>query len=493
MRLKIIKNDKERVRVVCEGKLVVLDPLGQTNLGQTVKDAGVRPVNNLEGLWKPKLLKKNVNKVADGPSDTNVQKSKPKKKNTSGDGPNQVADKDSHVNKGGRGHKTNPDLFTCPWTIHVSKIKGSATWMVQTCKEEHKCLQSRSIKQCTSTFLAKNIIQQIEGNPDIPGRALQEELQQKFRIGLSKQKAQRAKKRTKDEPTRVFKRSYICLGALKRGYKSAGRELLGLDGAFMSGPFPGQVLTAVTLDSNNAIYPVAYVVVEAETLNSWTWFLECLGEDLDLERNSNFTFISDRQKGLIPALAKVFPCAEHRYCVKHIHENMKLQWRGTTFKNHLWRCATTSTIQEFTKYMLEFKRFSEPAHNWLAKIPLKHWSRSHFSERAKSDVLLNNMCEVLNSKLVKGREKPIIFCLEFIREYLMISIGNVCKVIDKSTDQCVVNIDEMSCTCRRWEITGIPCKHAIAVNWDIVNNQIPVDVPEAWVDPIYRMTTWKFM
>ncbi|GJX10042.1 hypothetical protein Tco_0199901 [Tanacetum coccineum] len=44
------------------------------------------------------------------------------------------------------------------------------------------------------------------------------------------------------------------------------------------------------------------LVVESETKESWLWFLDCLGDDLELFRNSNFTFISDRQKGLIPAL-----------------------------------------------------------------------------------------------------------------------------------------------------------------------------------------------
>jgi hypothetical protein len=52
--------------------------------------------------------------------------------------------------------------------------------------------------------------------------------------------------------------------------------------------------------------------------------------------------------------------------------------------------------------------------------------------RAISDVLLNNMCEVLNSKLLDGRDKPIITMLEFVREYLMRRIVNVLVVIDRN-------------------------------------------------------------
>ena len=99
--------------------------------------------------------------------------------------------------------------------------------------------------------------------------------------------------------TRQFKRVYICLGPLKHGFRVGGRDLLGLDGCFLSGPFPGQILTAVGVDPNNGTYPLAYAVVESETKDSWTWFLECLSDDLELYRNSNFTFIIDRQKVIL--------------------------------------------------------------------------------------------------------------------------------------------------------------------------------------------------
>ncbi|KAI3803313.1 hypothetical protein L1987_31463 [Smallanthus sonchifolius] len=82
--------------------------------------------------------------------------------------------------------------------------------------------------------------------------------------------------------------------------------------------------------------------------------------------------------------------------------------------------------------MDELNKFKNEAANWLRNIPPEHWSRSCFSGMAHSDVLLNNMCEVLNAKLVDGRDKPIITTLDYIREYLMKRIVNVLKVIDRS-------------------------------------------------------------
>ncbi|GKD79454.1 hypothetical protein Tco_1342075, partial [Tanacetum coccineum] len=157
---------------------------------------------------------------------------------------------------------------------------------------------------------------------------------------------------------RVFKRIYKCLEPLKKCFKAGGRDMLGLDGAFMKGPYPGQLLTAVGLECNNCIYPLAYAIVEKETIGSWTWFLECLGDDLGMSRESNFTFISDRKK--------------------HIHENMKQKWNGQAYKDPRWRCVTTTTVSYFDKEMEELKSFNSDAFEWLSKIPAHTWSRSHF-------------------------------------------------------------------------------------------------------------------
>ncbi|XP_076943028.1 uncharacterized protein LOC143613073 [Bidens hawaiensis] len=216
------------------------------------------------------------------------------------------------------------------------------------------------------------------------------------------------------------------------GFKLGGRDLLGLDGCFMKGPFPGQILTAVGMDGNNGIYPLAHSLVEAETTTSWTWFLECLGDDLDLHSNSNFTFISDRQKGIIPALQKVFPSAEPRYCLRHIHENMKPRWRGVVLKNMLKKYAFATTPQEFERSMKEIQDKDTSIYDWLKEIPPKHWFRAYFSVRPRCGVLLNNLYEVFNRQLIMGKHKPVITCLEFIWEYLMKRMVVVHKTIART-------------------------------------------------------------
>ncbi|XP_076895458.1 uncharacterized protein LOC143548083 [Bidens hawaiensis] len=254
--------------------------------------------------------------------------------------------------------------------------------------------------------------------------------------------------------TRQFRRIYICFGALKEGFKLGGRYLLGPDGCFLKEPYLGQILTAFGIDASNGVYPVAYLLVEAETTASWTWFFECLGDDLDLYSNSHFTFISGRQK----------------------------------------KCAFATTPQEFERGMKAILDKDKILHDWLKEIPPRHWSRAYFSVRPRCDILLNNLCEVFNRQLILGRDKLVITCLEFIREYLMRRMVVVHKNIAKSqgpltpvatgffeklkneannytviwnrstkyqvtgptNEKRAVDMEQRTCSCRRWELSGIP-------------------------------------
>ncbi|GJR32191.1 hypothetical protein Tco_1108423 [Tanacetum coccineum] len=113
------------------------------------------------------------------------------------------------------------------------------------------------IKHCTYKLLSEKIFEQVRVNPNILVKAVQDQLQRELEVQISISKAFRTKAKAERE-IRGDHRIYICLGALKLGFRACKRDLLGLDGAFMKGPFLGQVLVAVGLDLNNGIYPLAY-------------------------------------------------------------------------------------------------------------------------------------------------------------------------------------------------------------------------------------------
>ena len=67
-----------------------------------------------------------------------------------------------------------------------------------------------------------------------------------------------------------------------------------------------------------------------------------------------FYCIYDNQ-GLIPVMEMLFPTVEYRFCVKHIYNNFKLNFKGLELKAALWMCAAITTVREFEKRMQDIK------------------------------------------------------------------------------------------------------------------------------------------
>ena len=91
-----------------------------------------------------------------------------------------------------------------------------------------------------------------------------------------------------------FERFYVCLKACKDGFLNGCRPLVGLDGSHLKGAYSGQVFSAVAMNGNENIFPVAYAVVEQENKVTWCWFIQLLLNDIGSTKA--LTFMSDRCK-----------------------------------------------------------------------------------------------------------------------------------------------------------------------------------------------------
>ncbi|CAO2143657.1 unnamed protein product [Urochloa humidicola] len=298
-----------------------------------------------------------------------------------------------------------------------------------------------------------------------------------------------------------FSTLYLSLDACKRGFLNGCRPLICLDGCHIKTKFGGILLTAIGNDPNDCIFPIAMAVVEVESLASWKWFLEALKEDLGIVNTYPWTIMTDKQKGLIPAVQQVFPDSEHRFCVRHLYSNFQGHFKGENLKDQLWACARSSTVEKWNINMDKMKALNSDAHAWLEKMDPKTWVRAFFSEYPKCDILLNNSCEVFNKYILEARELPILSMLQRIKGQLMTrhytkqkelaekwqgmdicpkirnkvaknaEWANTCyvlpagqgifQVLDRE-HQYNVDINAKHCDCRRWDLTGIPCSHAIS-------------------------------
>ncbi|XP_070015635.1 uncharacterized protein [Nicotiana sylvestris] len=141
----------------------------------------------------------------------------------------------------------------------------------------------------------------------------------------------------------------------------------------------------------------------------------------------------------------------------------------------------------------------------LLYYPKKSWVRAYFEVHSKCDVVENNICETFNSWILASRHKSIITMLEEIRRKIMTRQVDMLKFADTwiSDRKCtifwnadvgfeigeglhkhVVNLTDKVCTCRAWQLRGIPCQHVVLAYYHI-NEE-----PEQAVEHCYKRDTF---
>ena len=93
---------------------------------------------------------------------------------------------------------------------------------------------------------------------------------------------------------------YWSYDACKRGFLARCRPIIFLDGCHIKTRYKRQLLTAVGIDPNDCIFPIAFGYVEVESTSSWEWFLNNLKDDLSITNTSPWTLMSDKQKVMLP-------------------------------------------------------------------------------------------------------------------------------------------------------------------------------------------------
>ncbi|XP_076902623.1 uncharacterized protein LOC143557434 [Bidens hawaiensis] len=283
--------------------------------------------------------------------------------------------------------------------------------------------------------------------------------------------------------------SLETFSGLKKGFLAGCRKVLFLDGCFLKTFLGGILLAAVGRDANNQMYPVAWAVVEGENNDSWEWFMNQLSKCLEVtDGGRGWTLISDQQKN-----------AEHINCARHIYANWKKEYKGEDYKEVYWRACRAYNEADYNVAMKDMLELSPDAVEAYVKQNPKCFSRCFLDTNTKCDLIVNNMAETFNGTIVQARSKDIIHMLEDMRVLVMTRLttrytemlqkdvfvcprvqtkldkekswAHKCKVFPSyptvfqvsDWDDVSVDIGNKTCTCKRWELSGIPCKHVRAV------------------------------
>ncbi|KAL0345413.1 UNVERIFIED_CONTAM: hypothetical protein Sradi_4372600 [Sesamum radiatum] len=309
----------------------------------------------------------------------------------------------------------------CDWRVHASPIMGGPTFQIKTIKGQHTCARTYDNSLAKTSIWQNGWRMQLGIIQNIPIQQLKNTILRKCNVEVSRFKVLRAKKTAleairgadtkqyeylwnycetvrqhnpgsklilrkvdgSDPP--VFEKLYFSLFAMKSAFLSGCRPLIGLDGCFLKTCFKGQLLVAVGRDGNDNMVPIALAIVPIENRETWTWFVSELLEDIGGLGTNKWSFISDRQKGLIDALKELVPESEHRYCLRHMYQNFKLKFKSQELKEFFWKAASTANKKDFEAFMKKIESLDpkvsddvETASEWLKKVPFQHWARSFF-------------------------------------------------------------------------------------------------------------------
>jgi len=196
----------------------------------------------------------------------------------------------------------------CEWCAYCEFLPSTSCWQLRKLNDVHTCVRSFKVNLLRTKWLSGRLETSLCQNPRLRSNDVRNKAVKKWNISISNSKAQREMAMTlknvcgsfQDKYKRnydyahelmranpgstmkvkvedingfvVFNIFYVCLKACKDRFISC-RPIIALDGCFLKGFYGGELLTTVGRDPNDQMLPLAYVVVEVECKESWSWFL----------------------------------------------------------------------------------------------------------------------------------------------------------------------------------------------------------------------------
>ncbi|GMQ01276.1 hypothetical protein CsSME_00047971 [Camellia sinensis var. sinensis] len=296
-----------------------------------------------------------------------------------------------------------------------------------------------------------------------------------------------------------FQRLFVSFYASIYGFLNGCLPIVGLGGIQLKNKYLGTLLSATSFDADGGLFPLAFGVVDVENDENWMWFLSELHKALEAntEKILDLTFLSDGQKGIVDAVKRKFPGSSHAFCMKHLSESIGKEFKNSRLVHLLWKAAYSTTTIGFKERLAEIEEVSSEAAKWLQQFPPSRWALVYF-EGTRYGHLSSNI-EDFNRWILETLELPIIQVIERIHSKLAAEFADrraksnswlsmltpsaekrIAEAINRASTYQVLRSDEVEfevlsaerseivnigthcCSCRDWQLYGIPCSHAVA-------------------------------
>ncbi|KAL5122983.1 hypothetical protein HKD37_02G003668 [Glycine soja] len=305
---------------------------------------------------------------------------------------------------------------------------------------------------------------------------------------------------------RQFHRVFWTFGQCKEAFKYC-KPIIQVDGTHLYGKYRGTLLMVTSQDGNGGVLPLAFAVVEGETLTTWSWFLAHLREHVT-DKNE-ICLISYRHASIKSVVANEAlgwqpPHGYHVYCVRHIAGNFNRKFNNAKQKEMLKKLAYTPCKHVFDQNLEKFHQLSPTIARWIDHISKEKWSMAYDTSGRRYGHMTTKLSECVNKVLKDCRSIPITALVKSTysrcRKYFVDrgrqaqrklregqnlgknqeqACSHIVRVYDihstrfeveetfnpitqRDGQKWTVNLNDHYCQCRRYSALHYPCSHIIA-------------------------------
>ncbi|XP_072090453.1 uncharacterized protein [Arachis hypogaea] len=274
-----------------------------------------------------------------------------------------------------------------PLTFYAkcTQYKSGCDWLIR----DHSKLDSITIAEAIKPL--------VEADPSLKVKSVIAEVQSKFNYTVSYRKAWLAKQRAVEKIFGSWKASYealpIWFEAMCHKEPSTvvhfetmpayqGDDLVDdirVDGTHLYGKYKGCRLVAVSQDGNNNIVPIAFAIVEHESINA------------AVERSNG---------------AWSPPRVFHMFCIRHIESNFLRKFKAPYLQKLVVNIGYSRTVGEYKVRYQWLRDRGEAYTNWLNRILREQYALA-FDGEYRWGHMTTNLVECINSVLKGARNLPI--------------------------------------------------------------------------------------
>ncbi|KAK3229899.1 hypothetical protein Dsin_001780 [Dipteronia sinensis] len=187
----------------------------------------------------------------------------------------------------------------CGWRAHGSCMIDVVTFMLKTLSDQHDCHRVYNNKKAKVKWIASKFEKLVKSNPSIDVKVIGDLLRESYKLSVDIRTFYRAKHRALKElakdhakcfgylmryaymlnqsipgvvvhiytqhPHPTFQKMFLSFEPQRVGFLEDCRPFIGVDKCHLKRPFGGVLLSAVSLDANSGLFPLAVCICEKET------------------------------------------------------------------------------------------------------------------------------------------------------------------------------------------------------------------------------------